>query len=83
MNIKLIEKTRILDELKQLDALKNKYARLTVFNGDFDVMELSGSIIWMTEGYKKYCALKHKALMVKLKAVDARIKHLDKDFWKG
>ena len=83
MNDKLIEKTRILDELKHLYTLKNKYMGLTDFNGDFDIMELSGSIIWMNKSYKKYYALKHKALIVKLKAVDIRIKQLNKELKKG
>jgi hypothetical protein len=85
MNEKLIQKTKVLDELKELDALKTNYTGLIAFNGNFAITKLDGAIEWEVNNklLDKYKALKHKALMVKLKAVDARIKHLNKELRKG
>jgi len=84
-NENLLIKQKLLNELIELDKLKNKDTRLVSLNGAFGVTELDGEIEWNTDRklLSKYVALKHKALLIKLKAVDQRVKHLNKELKKG
>lgn len=85
MNEKLFNKQKILNELVELDKFKTRYTELISFNGNFDITRLAGEIEWNIDGklLERYKTLKHKALLVKLKAVNERTKHLNKELKKG